>query len=82
MGMVIGVYGLGHWWAAKAPLIYWPIVVVGLLGKVFGPIGFVFSYLHGTIPVQFCYIMLTNDFFSWVPLLLVLVASRKFHMRH
>ena len=40
MGMVIGVYGLGYWWAAQILVIHWPIVAVGLLGKIFGPIGF------------------------------------------
>lgn len=40
MSMVIGVYGLGYWWAAQNPMIHWPIVAVGLLGKIFGPIGF------------------------------------------
>ena len=77
MGMVIGVYGLGYWWAASDPLVHWPIVAVGLLGKVFGPIGFVISYLQGTIPVQFCYTMFTNDLIWWVPFTLILLASRK-----
>ena len=81
MGMVIGVYGLGYWWAAKAPLVHWPIVAVGLLGKVFGPIGFVFSYFQGTIPLQFCYTMFTNDLIWWVPFTLILLASRKYHQQ-
>lgn len=44
MGMVIGVYGLGYWWAAQDPLTHWPIVMVGFLGKIFGPIGFLVNY--------------------------------------
>ncbi len=38
MGMVIGVYGLGYWWAASDPLTHWPIVAVGLLGKFLDPL--------------------------------------------
>ncbi|MEM8906868.1 MAG: alkyl hydroperoxide reductase, partial [Bacteroidota bacterium] len=29
MGMVIGVYGLGYWWASFSPVRHWPIVAVG-----------------------------------------------------
>ena len=36
MGMVIGVYGLGYWWASFDPMRHWPIVAVGFLGKIFG----------------------------------------------
>ncbi|MEL6276486.1 MAG: alkyl hydroperoxide reductase, partial [Bacteroidota bacterium] len=59
MGMVIGVYGLGYWWAAQDPLVHWPIVAVGLLGKVFGPLGFFFNYLNGKVPFEFFYTLLT-----------------------
>ena len=41
MGMIVGVYGIGYLIAARDPRTHWPIVLVGLLGKVFGPIGFV-----------------------------------------
>ena len=40
IGMIVGVYGIGYAIAAADPLRHWPIVLVGLLGKVFGPIGF------------------------------------------
>ncbi|MEQ9220915.1 MAG: alkyl hydroperoxide reductase [Cyclobacteriaceae bacterium] len=45
MGMVIGVYGFGYWWAAQNPLVHWPIVAVGLLGKIFGPPGISYQLL-------------------------------------
>jgi small multidrug resistance pump len=41
VGMIVGVYGVGYIAAARDPLRHWPIVLVGFLGKVFGPIGFV-----------------------------------------
>ncbi|WP_420318481.1 alkyl hydroperoxide reductase [Ekhidna sp.] len=46
MGMVIGVYGVGYWWASQDPLVHWPIVAVGFLGKTFGPLGFVITFLQ------------------------------------
>ncbi|MEP0985645.1 alkyl hydroperoxide reductase [Ekhidna sp.] len=72
MGMVIGVYGLGYWWAAQDPAIHWPIVAVGLLGKVFGPLGFVMNYLSGKVPFGFFYTLITNDFIWWIPFFLIL----------
>lgn len=72
MGMVIGVYGLGYWWAAAAPLRHWPIVAVGFLGKIFGPLGFVLNYAQGKVPFGFFYTLITNDFIWWVPFFLIL----------
>jgi small multidrug resistance pump len=70
MGMVIGVYGLGYWWSSYDPLKHWPIVAVGFLGKIFGPIGFIFNYINGDVPVAFAYILFTNDLIWWVPFFL------------
>ena len=77
MGMVIGVYGLGYWWASYNPLVHWPIVAVGFLGKIFGPLGFVFNYLNESVPFEFIYTLITNDFIWWIPFFLIL---RKVHI--
>ena len=77
MGMVIGVYGLGYWWSATNPVKHWPIVAVGFLGKIFGPIGFVFNYLNGDVPAAFGYTLITNDFIWWIPFFLILNEARK-----
>jgi hypothetical protein len=67
LGMVIGVYGIGYWIAAKDPVRHWLIVFVGLLGKVFGPIGFAWSVWQGTLPASLGWNLLTNDLIWWVP---------------
>lgn len=72
MGMVIGVYGLGYYWASYNPLVHWPIVAVGALGKLFGPIGFVFNYLQGNVPGSFIYTIIPNDLIWWIPFFLIL----------
>jgi hypothetical protein len=77
MGMVIGVYGLGYWWASYNPMRHWPIVAVGMLGKIFGPLGFVFNYVQGKVPFEFIYTLVTNDFIWWIPFFLIL---RKVHV--
>jgi peroxiredoxin len=75
VGMIVGVYGIGYWVAARDPLRHWPIVLVGLLGKVFGPIGFVQTAMSGVLPWSFGYTILTNDLVWWVPFTLMLVAA-------
>lgn len=78
MGMVIGVYGLGYWWASADPLRHWPIVAVGFLGKIFGPLGFVMNYFFMDMPYpQFGWTLLTNDLVWWLPFGKILWAARK-----
>jgi hypothetical protein len=77
MGMVIGVYGLGYWWAAADPIRHWPIVAVGMLGKVFGPIGFFMNFLQGKVPFEFIYTLFTNDFIWWIPFILILQKAHQ-----
>lgn len=77
MGMVIGVYGLGYWWSAQDPVNHWPIVLVGFLGKIFGPLGFFMNYFQGHVPFEFFYTLLTNDFMWWIPFFLILRESHR-----
>lgn len=79
MGMVIGVYGVGYWWASVDPMRHWPIVAVGFLGKIFGPIGFVWNYLQGIVPAAFGWTLITNDLMWWVPFFLIL---KKVHFEY
>lgn len=76
MGMVIGVYGLGYWWAAQDPVTHWPIVAVGFLGKIFGPLGFFFNFINGVVPFEFFYTLITNDFIWWVPFFMILKRAK------
>lgn len=73
VGMIVGVYGVGYACAAMNPLRHWPIVLVGLLGKILGPIGFLDAALvRGTLPAAFGFTILTNDLIWWVPFSLIL----------
>lgn len=67
IGMIVGVYGIGYWISANDPARYWPLILVGLLGKVFGPIGFVMTASRGELPWSWGVILLTNDLVWWVP---------------
>ena len=81
VGMIVGVYGLGYLIAASDPCTHWPIVFVGLLGKVFGPIGFLGALLRGTFPPLFGLTILTNDLLWWIPFAMILWHAAKHHRR-
>ena len=72
IGMIVGVYGLGYLIAARNPARHWPIVLVGLLGKIFGPIGFVDAAMRGQLPWSMGMTILTNDLLWWVPFSMIL----------
>jgi peroxiredoxin len=77
VGMIVGVYGVGYAIAATAPLTHWPIVLVGLLGKVLGPVGFAAAVAQGQLPWSWGWTILTNDLVWWIPFALILVAARR-----
>ncbi len=77
IGMIVGVYGIGYLIAAGNPLKHWPIVLVGLLGKIFGPIGFIDAAARGQLPWNFGWMILTNDLIWWVPFGLILAAAAR-----
>ena len=84
VGMIVGVYGLGYWIAAGDPYRHWPIVLVGLLGKLFGPAGYAGGVLLGgllpfvsEVPLEFGLTLLTNDLIWWVPFALILLGAAR-----
>jgi small multidrug resistance pump len=65
VGMIVGVYGIGYAIAARDPIRHWPIVLVGLLGKILGPIGFLGAIVSDRVPLEAGLIILTNDLIWW-----------------
>lgn len=77
VGMIVGVYGIGYLIAAGDPRTHWPIVLVGLLGKVLGPVGFLVALFRGTFPPLFGLTILTNDLLWWIPFAMILWDAAK-----
>ena len=75
VGMIVGVYGVGYIAAAYAPARHWPIVLVGFLGKIFGPIGFTWYLIQGAFPVKFGLVIIFNDLIWWLPFGLILLHA-------
>ena len=65
VGMFVLVYVPAYWWAGRFPQAYPHFIVIGLLGKLLGPVGFVWSFYQGLLPANFFWIILTNDLIWW-----------------
>jgi len=79
IGMIVGVYGIGYIIAASAPARHWPIVLVGFLGKLFGPIGMAWAVYQGKLPANFGLANVTNDLIWLIPFAIVLIHARRLH---
>jgi len=65
VGMFVLVYAPAYWWAARFPARHRHLIVIGLLGKLLGPLGFVWSAWNGSLPLAFGWTLLTNDLIWW-----------------
>ena len=81
IGMIVGVYGVGYAIAASDPARHWPIVFVGLLGKILGPLGMVQALWTGALPWGFALTCVTNDLIWWLPFALLLKYAWEQHQK-
>lgn len=79
VGMIVGVYGVGYLAASTDPIRHWPIVLVGFLGKIFGPLGYAMGVMQGDVPPAFGVTLPTNDLVWWVPFGMILYHAAQAH---
>jgi small multidrug resistance pump len=65
IGMLVMVYAPGYFWAARHPERHRQLVLIGMVGKACGPIGFAWSATRGDLPRSFGLTILTNDLLWW-----------------
>ena len=71
VGMLVGCYGLAYGVAATDPIRFAPVVGVGLLGKLLGPLGAIHAIRVSDLPPTILWLNLGNDLiwlgpFVWV----------------
>ena len=81
LGMVVGVYGLLYAYAAWRLERAWPIVAVGLLGKLLGPAGLVLTIQSGEWPLRTFSLIVFNDLIWWLPFTLFLMEGTRLGRR-
>lgn len=79
-GLVILLYGVGYVLASTNPNQHWGIVLVGLLAKILGPIGMVWSVWHGAVPARVLLLIPIHDILWWIPFAVIVrqgIAARE-----
>ena len=66
VGMFVLVYAPAYWWAARFPDRFPHIILIGMLGKLLGPVGFAWSLIFADFPAIFGLTIVTNDLI-WYP---------------
>lgn len=82
IGMIIGLYGLGYFIASTNIYRYWPLVFIGLLGKIFGPIGFIWHILQGSLDTSGLILILFNDLIWLIPFAIILLKVLHLNWKH
>ncbi|MCC7477545.1 redoxin domain-containing protein [bacterium] len=72
VGFIIALYGICYAMAAVNPVRFWPNVAVGMLGKLIGPVGFLFTALSGELPWSYGIHVIFCDLIWWIPFALTL----------
>ena len=74
VGMFVLLYAPAYWWASEDPYRHRHLVLLGLAGKTLGPLGYAWAVASGGLPVEFGWIILTNDLLWW-PMLATCVRA-------
>ncbi len=79
VGMVMLVFGIGLWIAARNPIAHWFIVGVGLVKFSLGIGGFGLALVRHEIPMGSAWIMVVDDLIWWLPFAAILWATVRAH---
>jgi hypothetical protein len=75
VGMVVGVYAIAYAHVAWKPEQGNVFVIIGLVGKILGPIGWVVAVWSGELPARTFLLILANDLVWWFPFLFCLLRD-------
>lgn len=67
VGMLVGVYGVAYYFAGRDPQAYWPLILVGFIGKLLGPVGSVYYIWVGKLTPSFFWLNVWNDIIWLIP---------------
>jgi len=71
-GLVIFLFGVGYAIAATNPGQHWSVILIGLIAKILGPVGMLWSVIQGDVPHQVLYLIPINDLIWWLPFTMIL----------
>lgn len=79
VGMFVLVYAPAYGWAARRPSAHGHLILVGIVGKILGPLGFLWALASGQLPLRFGAVILTNDLLWWPAFACYLQAVARVH---
>jgi peroxiredoxin len=79
LGLFLGVWGLGYLAVAAHPVRHWPIVMAGLLSRIFEVGGLLTLAVRHRMPWKFCGLLAAADIAWCVPLGLILWCAYRIH---
>lgn len=79
LGITLCIYGVGYWCASLAPVRHSLFVMIGLLGKILGPIGFLLAARNGNLPMLPGIVFLVTGLLWSIPFTAVLLHARRLH---
>lgn len=79
VGMFVLVYAPAYAWAGRRPSVHAHIVMVGMLGKLLGPVGFLWALSEDELPLRFGLLLVTNDLIWWPSFVGYLHAAARLH---
>ncbi|HEU4521323.1 MAG TPA: hypothetical protein VFT12_04920 [Thermoanaerobaculia bacterium] len=75
LGMVVGLYGVAYAYAAWRLDRAFPLIAIGLAGKILGPVGWILTVRNGELPFRTFALIVFDDLIWWLPFALFLVEG-------
>jgi hypothetical protein len=77
LAMMVLVYAPAYWWLARDPVQHRHLALIGLFGKILGPLGFLWAVAAHALPITFAVIIATNDCVWWPAFFAFVVAAAR-----
>jgi small multidrug resistance pump len=72
-GLIIFLFGIGYLIASGDPFRHWVMVLIGLLAKVLGPVGMLWSVLTGQVSSDVLRLIPLHDLLWWIPFTMIVL---------
>jgi hypothetical protein len=65
VGMFVLLWAPAYWWTARQPDRHGHLILLAMMGKILGPLGFLVGLATGSLPLAFGITIVTNDLIWW-----------------
>jgi len=77
-GLIIFLFGIGYLIASNDPFRHWLMVLIGLLAKVLGPVGMLWSVLTGQVSSDVLRLIPLHDLLWWIPFTMIVLLRNSY----